>query len=185
MSANLEVSFDWDGGGLMVFRQLVTKENAAMQGNEKYPSWPWADMVKSLGFFRDVVELVLNEVEQLVSACPTQRTITLKFREGEFRPPTEQHSRCANAWVKLEKNLEAGTLTIELHRVKGTYNDFVLLDVLDHLEGRAGRGKNRYVDGRPGVLRQKLERALSQGPIYLHDPEVPRVPIPDDERVRT
>lgn len=185
MSANLEVSFEWEHTGLMVFTQRVTKENAVAQGNEKYPSWPWADMVQSFGFFQDVTTLVLNEVEQLVRTHPTQRTVTLKLGRGEQLPPTEQHERCANAWVKLEKDLEAGTLTIELHHREGAYSDFVLLDVLDHLEGRAGRGKNRHVDGRPGVLRQKLERALSKGPVYLHDPDVPRKPILDDERVRT
>ena len=64
MSANLEVRFEWEHSGLMVFTQRVTKENAADQGNEKYPSWPWADIVQSFGFFQDVITLVLNEVEE-------------------------------------------------------------------------------------------------------------------------
>ena len=186
MSANLEISFEWEYSGLLVFTQKVTKENAADQGNnEMYPSWPWTDMVQSFGFFQDVTTLVLNEVEELVRVRPTQRTITLKVGTGEQLPPTVKHERCANAWVKLEKNVEAGTLTIELHRRKGTYKDFVLLDVLDHLEGRAGRGKNKHVDGRPSVLRQKLERALQYGPHILHDRAFRPEPIPVGERVRT
>ena len=182
--ANLEVSYSYESG-LLSFTQRITEENETIQRDERFPSWPWVDMVNALGFFGDVINLVYSEVGEFIDVRPAPRTITLKFRRGASLPPTEHHLRCANAWVKLEKNIQAGTLTMEFHRVPGTYKDFVLLDALDHLEGRAGRGKNRYVDGRPSVLRQKREHASRNGPHILYDPAIRPAPIPNDQRVRT
>ncbi len=180
--ASLEVGFD-DEHGLLTFTQALPEEP-----DKEFLSWPWPDMVQAFGFFDDVVRVIDEKVKQFYSICGApKRIVTLKFNGSQALPPSDDHLRCGNAWLKIDRDLgwQLGTLTIELHRVPGTYKDFVLLDVLDHLGGRAGRGKNRYVDGRPSVLRQKLERALQYGPHILHDPAFRAKPIPDEERVRT
>ncbi len=176
---SLEVSFD-NERGLLTFTQVLPEEV-----DKESPCWPWPYMVHALGFFDDVVRVVYREVKQFRDDCRVSKMVTLKFNRSQALPPSDDHFRCANAWLKFDKDLKSGTLTMELHRVPGTYKDFVLLDVLDHLESRAGCGKNRYVDGRPGVLRQKLERALQHGPRILHDPAVRSSPIPVEERIRT
>ena len=174
---SLEIGFDAEHG-LLTFTQALPEEP-----DKEFPSWPWPDMVEALGFFDDVVAVVDREVRQFRDECRGSKTVVLKFNGRQPLPPSDDHLRCANAWLKLDKDLNKGTLTIELQRAPGTYKDFVLLDVLDHVEGRAGRGKNRLVDGRPGVLRQKLERALQHGPHILHDPAFRAKPIADEERV--
>lgn len=178
LKASLEVSFD--NNELLTFTQALPEEP-----DKEFPSWPWPDMVQALGFFRDVMGVIDREVKQFRDEYQGPKTVVLKFNRHQELPPSHEHLRCANAWLKLDKDLDKGTLTIELHRIPGTYKDFVLLDVLDHLEGRAGRGKNLHVDGRPGVLRQKLERALHYGPRILHDRDFRPEPIPDEELVRT
>lgn len=183
---NLEVSFNSEDGTIC-FTQHITEKWWV----KEYPSWPWSDLVLALGFYDDVVHTVDNEVKMFHIVCDgthpldQKRTIALKFKRRQTLPPasSENFFRCANAWLKIEKDEYAGTLTLELHRVPGSYKDFVLLDTLDHLEGRAGRGRNMYVDGRPGVLRQKLERALQYGPHQLTDPNVRPEPIADEERI--
>jgi len=179
LKASLEVGFD-KKQGLLTFTQALPETP-----DEEFPSWPWLDMVIALGFFDDVTTLVDREVRQFRDEYRGPKKVVLKFDRGHSLPPSDKHLRCANAWLKVDKDLGNGTLTIELRRVPGTYKDFVLLDVLDHLEGRAGRGKNRHVDGRPGVLRQKLERALQHGPHILHDHAFRPEPIPNEERVHT
>lgn len=177
--ASLEVSFDKEQG-LLTFTQALPEKP-----DEEFPSWPWPDMVIALGFFRDVVAVVDREIKQFRDECQEPKKVVLKFNRRQPLPPSSDHLRCGNAWLRIDKNLADGTLAIELQRAPGTYKDFVLLDVLDHLEGRAGRGKNRHVDGRPGVLRQKLERALQYGPHILYDRAFRPESIPDEERVWT
>jgi len=177
--ASIEVSFDHEHG-LMTFTQALPE-----RPDEEFSSWPWPDMVVVLGFFHDVVGVVDREVKQFRGECQGPKTVVLKFNRRRPLPPSSDHLRCANAWIKIDKDLASGTLTVELQRIPGRYKDFVLLDVFDHLEGRAGRGKNRHVDGRPGVLRQKLERALQYGPHVLYDRDFRPKPIPDGERVWT
>lgn len=180
LKASVEVGFDSERG-LLTFTQVLPEEV-----DEKFPSHPWPDMAYAFGFFDDVVKLVDQEVKQFRDVCQApKRTVTLRFKRRQVLPPSSEHLRCANSWLKIEKDMEAGVLTIELHRVPGRYKDFVLLDVLDHLEGRAGRGKNRHVDGRPGVLRQKLWRAVEHGPLVLEDSDFRPKSIPAEERVRT
>jgi hypothetical protein len=179
MNTNLEVGYE-KNGNLLVFTH-----KCEMDMPQRFPAFPWPDMVVVFGFFDDVVTTVHNEVNQFIDARRVPRTVILKVGLNKTLPPGASYLRCANAWLKIVRDLEGGTLTIELHRVPGTYKDFVLLDVLDHLEGRAGRGKNRYVDGRPGVLRQKLDRALMHGPHIMYDPAFRPAPIPAEERVRT
>lgn len=177
MRTNLEVSFDSEGG-LLLFTQILPEEV-----NQKFPCWPWPDLVQAFGFFGDVIGVVNNEVKQFRDDCQGTKQVILKFRRNQVLPPDNDCFRCANAWLKFNKDLELGILTMELYHIPGTYKDFALLDVLDHLEGRAGRGKNQYVDGRPGVLRQKLERALRYGPHILHDSTVRPKRIPKKELV--
>ena len=177
--ASLEISFDKEHG-LLTFTQALPEKP-----DEEFPSWPWPDMVYALGFFDDVVRVVDREVRQFCNEYQEPKTVILKFKRSQPLQPSKNHLRCANAWFKLDKNLNNGTLTIELQHIPGVYKDFVLLDVFDHLEGRAGRGKNRYVDGRPGVLRQKLKRALQHGPLPVYDLAFRPKPIPDEELVQT
>ena len=181
--ASLEISFEVSSDRkqwFLTFAQVLPEKP-----DEEFPSWPWPDMVHALGFFHDVIVVVDREVKQFRDECQGTKTVGLKFKRRQPLLPSDDHLRCANAWLKIDKDLPSGTLTIELQRVPGTYKDFVLLDVLDHLEGRAGRGKNKHVDGRPGVLRQKLECALQYGPHILYDRAFRPEPIPTEERVRT
>jgi len=179
MNTNLEIGFNKKRGVLTFTQRYETDIR------QEYPAWPWPDLVKAFGLFDDVISTVHNEVKQFMDAREFPCTIILEFRRGEKLPPNGSYCRCANAWLKFTRDLSGETLTMELRLIPGTYKDFVLLDVLDSLEDRAGRGKNRYVDGRPGVLRQKLDRALQYGPHILEDSEVNPPKIPDNERVRT
>lgn len=182
LKANVEIGFD-KKRGLLTFTQILPGKEFS---NEEFPAWPWTDMVHALGFFNDVQVLVDQEVKHFWQDCQTAtRTIMLGFNRHQPLPPSVEYLRCANSWLKINKDLESGVLVIELRRIPGTYKDFVLLDALDHFEGRAGHGKNRHVDGRPGVMRQKLECALQYGPIGRDDSAFRPTPIPVEERVQT
>ena len=165
-----------------IFTNTVTQEADV---NPEFPAEPWVSMTIALGFFEDVVAAVDDTIREFVAERPLPRTITVKFNRRQPQPPGNGYFRCGNAWFRFEKDVETGTLLIELHRIPGTYREILLLDSLDHVTRRAGHGMHEYVDGRPNSMRQKLEHALQARGFYLfEDRSLEASSIPQEELIR-
>ena len=142
--------------------------------DERFPTWPWPELVKEFGFFDDVALAIHSEVQQFINEMKNTHTnewkewtITLMFRREQIKPPDDTYYRSANAWLNFAANITFRVMTIKICQIPGEYKDFVLLDTLDHLEKHAGHGINKYVDGKPSTLRRKLKKALVNSPLIL------------------